>query len=47
MRDGPTFDDSSGNLLIWVNLGGRRKGTYWPEISVVNLTLVVTAYQAK
>lgn len=42
---GEKYDDPSGSLLIWLNLSGRRKTSYWPEISIVNLTLVVTAYQ--
>ena len=51
-RDGKTrvsggfaYDDPHGNLLVWVSLGGRRQTSAWPQISVVNLTLVVTSYQ--
>ena len=42
---GYAYDDPYGNLLVWVNVGGRRQTTNWPQISVVNLTLVVTSYQ--
>ena len=44
---GRFYDDPKGDLLIWINLGGRRKMTYWDEISTVNLTLVVTAYKVR
>ena len=44
-RGGYAYDDPYGNLLVWVNVGGRRQTTNWPQISVVNLTLVVTSYQ--
>jgi len=33
------------NLLVWINLGGRRSTDNWPSINVVNLTLVITAYR--
>ena len=39
------YDDPKGNLLVWVNLGGRRKTRYWDGISAVNLTLIITAYK--
>lgn len=39
------YDDPHGNLLIWVNLFGRKKTQHWPAIYKVNLTLVLTAYQ--
>merc|ERR1719188_2448075 len=40
-----TYDDPYGNLLVWVSVGGRRQTKNWPQISVVNLTLVVTSYR--
>ena len=43
-KSGFVYDDPSGNLLIWVSLGGRGQTSYWPVISVVNLTIVVTPY---
>ena len=39
------YDDPTGNLLIWIGLGGRRRTTNWNEISEVSLTLIVTAYK--
>ena len=30
---------------MWVSVGGRRQTKNWPQISVVNLTLVVTSYR--
>ena len=42
---GHTYDDPYGNPLVWVSVGGRRQTKNWPQISVVNLTLVVTAYR--
>ena len=39
------YDDPTGNLLIWISLGGRRKTTHWNEISEVSLTLIITAYK--
>ena len=45
VNQGFAYDDPYGNLLIWVSLGGRKETTFWPHISVVNLTMVVTAYQ--
>ena len=39
------YDDPYGNLLIWINLFGRKQTEHWPAIYTVNLTLVVTAYQ--
>lgn len=42
---GAFYDDPYGNLLVWISVGGRRQTSSWPIISVVNLTLVVTAYQ--
>ena len=42
---GASYDDPHGNLLVWLNLGGRRQTSWWPQITTVNLTLVVTAYQ--
>ncbi|CAB4055601.1 unnamed protein product [Lepeophtheirus salmonis] len=42
---GFAYDDSKGDLLIWISLGGRKATHSWPDISVVNLTLIVTAYK--
>ena len=42
---GVFYDDPSGNLLIWIGLGGRGRTTNWNEISEVSLTLVITAYK--
>lgn len=44
-KDGFAYDDPTGNLLIWVSLGGRRQTTSWPQISSVNLTVIITSYQ--
>jgi len=44
-QDYMSYDDPGGNLLVWINLGGRRSTDHWPAINVVNLTLVVTAYR--
>ena len=35
--NGERYDDPFGSLLIWINLSGRRKTSFWPEISSVNL----------
>lgn len=43
---GFTYDDPHGNLLVWVNMWGRKKTTHWPAIYKMNLTLVLTAYQS-
>ena len=40
------YDDPHGNLIVWVSLWGRQKSKHWPAIYTVNLTLVLTAYQA-
>ena len=45
VRKGFMYDDPHGNLLIWINLFGRKETAHWPAIYTVNLTLVITAYQ--
>ena len=40
------YDDPHGHLLIWINLSGRQKTSHWPAIYTVNISLVLTAYQA-
>jgi len=45
VRKGFMYDDPHGNLLIWINLFGRKETSHWPAIYTVNLTLVITAYQ--
>ena len=42
---GVFYDDPKGNLLVWINLGGRRETRHYGGISDVNLTLIVTAYK--
>ncbi len=44
VANGISYDDPYGNLLVWVSVGGRRSTQSWQDISVVNLTLVITAY---
>ena len=39
------YKDPTGNLLVWIGLGGRRKTANWNEISEVSLTLIITAYK--
>jgi hypothetical protein len=46
VNKGFMYDDPYGNLLIWVNLWGRKGTSHWPAIYTVNLTLVLTAYQS-
>jgi len=45
VASGLVYDEPNGDLLVWLNLGGRRRTSNWPGISVVNLTLVVTVYK--
>ncbi len=45
VANGISFDEPGGDLLVWVSLGGRRQSSWWPIISVVNMTLVITTYQ--
>jgi len=45
LSDGYGFVEPEGSLLVWIAFGGRRRTQYWPDISKVNLTLVVTAYK--
>ena len=44
-RQGFMYNDPYGNLLVWINLFGRKETAHWPAIYTVNLTLVITAYQ--
>ena len=44
-RQGYGFNEPGGSLLVWINLGGRRGTSHWPEIGLVNLTLIVTSYR--